>query len=122
VADRDRVVLAADEDFADDESQDALAFLGGELVEAVGEAGEEALEGVGELEVGLGVVQLGLERVELGAQRALALAQRGHPGAQLIERDELFLVALDQAGDRGVGAGEVALERLAALGRGVLGA
>jgi hypothetical protein len=49
-------------------------------------------------------------------------AQRGHAGAQLIERDELFLVGLDQAGDRGVGAGEVALERLAALGRGVLGA
>ena len=78
-------------------------------------------EGVGELEVGLGVVQLGVERVELGLERGLAFAQGGHPGAQLVERDELFLVGLDQAGDRAVGAGEVALERFAASGGGVLG-
>ena len=72
--DRDRVVVAADEHFADDEPQDAL--LGGdvELVQLVGEAAEESIEGVGELEVGLGVVQLGVERVELGAERGLALA------------------------------------------------
>ena len=80
-----------------------------------------AFEGVGELEVGLGVVQLGVEAVELGLQRGLALAQRGHPGAELVERDELFLVGLDQPLDRGAGAGEVALERFAAAGGGVLG-
>jgi hypothetical protein len=38
-----------------------------------------------------------------------------------IER-ELFLVGLDQATDRGIGAGKVTLEGVAALGRGVLGA
>ena len=97
MADGDRVVVAADQDFADDEPQDALLFVEVELVESVGEAVEEAFEGVGELEVGLGVVQLGVERVELGAQCGLALAQRGHPGAQLVEREELFLVGLDQA-------------------------
>ena len=80
VADRDRVVVAADQDFADDEPQDALLFGEGELVEPVGEAVEEAFEGVGELEVGLGVVQLGVERVELGAQGGLALAQRRASG------------------------------------------
>ena len=91
-----------------------------ELVEAVAEAGEEPFEGVGELEVGLGVVQLGVERVELGLEGGLALAQCRHPGAQLVERDQLFLVGLDQSLDRGGGAGEVALERFAAAGGGVL--
>src|SRR5918999_4951064 len=120
VSDGDRVVITTDEYFADDEPQDPLAFFVAELVEAVGEAGGGAFEGVGELEVGLGVVQVCLERVELGAQCALALAQRGHAGAQLVERDELFLVGLDQPVDGGLGAGDVALERLAAAGGGVL--
>ena len=121
VADRDRVVVAADQNFADDESQDALLLVEGQLVQAVVEATEEPLEGVGEFEVGLGVVQLCVERVELGAERGLALAQRGHPGAELCEGDELFLVCLDQPLDRAGGAGEVALERFAAPGGGVLG-
>src|SRR5437763_13181731 len=122
VSDGDLVVVAADQDFADDESQDSLLFVEAELVEAVAEPGEEAPEGVGELEVGLGVVQLGVERDELGLERALALAQGGHPGAQLVDREELFLVCLDQPFDRAGGAGEVALERFAAAGSGVLGA
>ena len=121
VADRDGVVVAADQDFADDESQDALLSGDVELVQAVGEAAEEPFERVGELQIGLDVVQLGVEAVELGLQRGLTLAQRGHPGAQLVERDELFLVCLDQPLDRGAGAGEIALERFAATGGGVLG-
>ncbi|MGB0091380.1 MAG: hypothetical protein WBP81_02420, partial [Solirubrobacteraceae bacterium] len=116
MADRDVVVLAADQDFADDEPQDALLSGDVELVQAVGEAAEEAFEGVGELEVGGGVVQLGVEAVELGLERALALAQRGHAGAELVERNQLFLVGLDQPLDRAFGAGEVALERVAAAG------
>ncbi|HLN06902.1 MAG TPA: hypothetical protein VK217_11530, partial [Acidimicrobiales bacterium] len=51
---------------------------------------EEAFEGVGEFEVRFG------------------------------ERDELFLVCLDQPLDRSRGAGDVALERFAAPGGGVL--
>ena len=121
VSDRDLFVIAADQDFADDEPQDPLLVVEGQLVEAVAEAGEEALQGVGELEVGLGVVQVRIERVELGLERALALAEGGHPGAQLLERDQLFLVCLDQPFDRAGGAGEVALERFAAAGSGVLG-
>src|SRR5215218_1066178 len=116
VPDGDRVVVTADENFADHEPQDALLAGDVELVEAVGEAAEEPLDGLGELEVGLGVVQLAFERVELGLQGALALAQAGHPGAELVERDELFLVGLDQPLDRCAGAGEVALERLASAG------
>jgi hypothetical protein len=120
VADGDGVVVA-DEYFADDESQDALLFFDGQLVQTVAEAGEESFEGVREFEVGLGVVQLGVERVELGAERALALAQRGHPGAELIERDQLLLVCLDQPVDRAGGAGEVPLECLTAACGWVLG-
>src|SRR5215216_1603675 len=41
VADRDLVVVAADQDFADDEPQDALLLVERELVQAVAESGEE---------------------------------------------------------------------------------
>jgi hypothetical protein len=108
MADRDRVV-AADHDFADDEPQDALLFLEGQLIEPVGESAEESFEVVSECEVGLGVVQLCVERVELGAEHGLAFAQGGHPGAQLVEREELLLVGLNQPLDRAAGAGEVEL-------------
>jgi hypothetical protein len=77
VSDGDLVVVAADQDFADDEPQDALLVVEGELVEAVAEPGEEALQGVGELEVGLGVVQLGVERVELGSRVVWRLRRVG---------------------------------------------
>jgi hypothetical protein len=122
VADGDRILVAADQHFAHDEPQDALLFLDAELVEPVGEAAEEAIERVGEFEVGLGVVKLCVERVELGAERGVPLAQAGHPGAQLLKREQLFLVGLDQAGDGGLGAGDVPFERFAAPGGGVLGA
>ena len=121
VADSDLVVVASDQDLADDEPQDALLFVKVELVETGVEAAEESVEGVGELEVGLGVVELCLERVELGAERGLSLAQRGHASAQLVDREELFLVGLDQAVDRALRAGDVALERIAAAAGGVLG-
>jgi hypothetical protein len=121
VADRDLVVFAADQDFADDEPQDPLLFVEVELVEAIVQAAEEAFEGVGEFEVGLGVVQLGFERGELGLEGGLAVAQRRHTGAELVEGDQLFLVGLDQPFDRSGRAGEVALERFAAPRGGVLG-
>lgn len=50
MADRDGVVLVADQDLAVDESQDALLAGGVELVEAVGEAAEEGVEHAGKLE------------------------------------------------------------------------
>src|SRR6266545_2820030 len=122
VTDGDIVLLAADEDFAHDEAQDALLLVHGQLVEAVGEAGEEAFERLGELEVGLGVVQFGFEGAELRGERGLALAQLGHPLAQLLERDQLLLVGLDQARGAGAHARELAFESLAAAGGGVLAA
>ena len=109
----DRDVVFADQDLADDEPDDLLALLDGQVLGVGGEAGAEAVERLGELEVGLGVVQLGVERVELRLKGGLAFAQLGGAGAELVERDELLLVAVDQASQRVPGAGEVALERVA---------
>jgi hypothetical protein len=70
----DRHVVIADQHLADDEPNDLLALLDGEVLGAGGEAGAERVERLGELEIGRGVVQLGVERVQLGLQRGLALS------------------------------------------------
>ena len=105
MSDGDAVV--ADENFSDDELNDALAFLDGQVLGVLCEACEEPFEVLGELKVGLGVVQFGVERGELGGDRGLAFAQRRHAGAELVECDELFLVGLDQAGAAGLHRGRV---------------
>ncbi len=64
-------------------------------------------------------MQLGVERVELRLDRGLAFAQLGGAGAELVERDELLLVAVQQSSDRVLGADEVALERVSSAGGGV---
>jgi hypothetical protein len=72
VADRD--VVFADQHLTDDESDELLPLLDGQLLGVGREAGAEAFERLGELEVGLGVVQLGVQRVQLGLQGGLAFA------------------------------------------------
>ena len=52
----DRDVVLADQDLPDDEADDLLALLDGQVLAAVGEARPEGVERLGELEVGLGVV------------------------------------------------------------------
>lgn len=96
----DRDVVFADEDLAHDEPDDLLALPDGEVFGRGGEPGAEAFERLGELEVGLSVVQFGVERVQLGLQGGLAFAQVGHAGAELVERDELLLVAVQQPSQR----------------------
>ncbi|HXZ85563.1 MAG TPA: hypothetical protein VEI82_08745, partial [Myxococcota bacterium] len=120
MADRDLVI--ADEHLAHEQPHDLLALLDRELFGVGAEARVEALERLGELEVARGVVQLGIERVELGLQGRFALAQHGRAGAQLVERDQLFLVGLDQALEGAACAHQVALQSLAAVAGGVLGA
>ena len=112
-------VVFADQDLADDEPDDLLALLDGQALGVVGEPGAEAVECLGELEVGLGVVQLGVECVELRLDRGLAFAELGGAGAELVDRDELLLVAVQQSSDRVLGADEVALERVSSAGGGV---
>jgi hypothetical protein len=120
VADRD--VVFADQHLADDQPDDLLALLDGQVLGVGREPRAEAFERLGELEVGLGVVQLGVECVQLGLQGGLALAQFGRAGAQFVERDQLFLVAVQQPSQRGLGADEVALECVATPGGWVRGA
>ncbi len=115
-------VVLADQDLADDEPDDLLALLDGQVLAVVGEAGAEAVERLGELEVGLGVVQLGVERVQLRLENGFALAQLRGAGAELVERDQLFLVAVEQASQRILRAGEIPLERVTARGGWVRGA
>jgi hypothetical protein len=93
-------VVVAQEDLAHDEPHDLLALLDRELVGVRRQARAERVERFGELEVGLCVVQLGVERVQLGTERRLASAEVGHAGAELLERDQLFLVAVDQPPER----------------------
>lgn len=107
----DRDVVVADQDLPDDEPDDLLALLDGQVLGVGGEPCAEAFECLGELEVGLGVVQLGVERVQLGLHGGLTLAQLRCAGAQFLERDQLLLVAVEQPAYCGLGAGEVALER-----------
>ena len=71
-------------------------------------------EAGGELEVGLAVDELVGQGVELAAQAGLAGAQLGGALAQLVEGDQLFLVGLDQPGDRGGGLGQCLLRRCCA--------
>ena len=66
-------------------------------------------------------MHLGLERVQLGAECRRALAQLGHTGAELLERDQLLLVAVDQSPQCVLRAGEVALEPFASVAGWVLG-
>jgi hypothetical protein len=95
VADGD--VVVAEENLLHDESDDLLALLDRELLGVGRQPGSECVERFGELEIGLGVVQLVVERVQLGAESCLAPAELGHPGAKLLERDQLLLVAVDQS-------------------------
>ena len=120
VADGD--LLGADEDVLDQQPQHPLPLLdaGGGGVAA--QLGEEAVEVVGELEVGVAVGGLGVEGVELAAQAGLAGAQVRHPGAQLVDGDQLLGVGLDHRGDRGGRLGQRELELFALPGDGVGGA
>ena len=109
VADGD--LLGSDEDVLDEQPQDPLPLVdaGGGRVAA--QLGEEAFQVIGELEVGVAVGGLGVQRVELAAQAGLAGPQLRHPGAQLIDGDQLLGVGPDHRGNRGgcLGQGEFQL-------------
>ena len=112
--DRDLLVFTVNDDLADDKPQESLALGDRKALETVIEPAQESLEVLGEAQVGLGVAKVGAQCVELGGCRLLTLAQDGHPLAQLIERDQLFLVGLDQACLRGARVGELMFEGLGA--------
>ena len=67
-------------------------------------------------------MQFGVERGELRLHGRFALAECGHPDAEFLECEQLFLVGLDQACARAADAHELALESGALLSGGVGGA
>src|SRR5260221_4911397 len=108
--------LGADEDVFDKQPEHALAFLDGGGGGVAAQLGEEVLEAVGELEVGLAVGELGVQGVYLPAQVSFAAAQVRHPGAELVNGDEMLLEVLGHGGGRGGGRGQLRLPRLALAG------
>jgi hypothetical protein len=118
--DRDAVAdhhaLGTDEDLPDEQAQHPLPLGDRGGVGAVAQPCQEALQGLGELQVGLLVDELGVEGVELGAEGLLLGPQGGHAGAELVQAEQLLLVGLDQPGDGGRGPGVLALQP--GLGRG----
>jgi hypothetical protein len=117
VADGD--LLGSDEDVFDEQPQYALAFAGAGGGGAGAQLGEEAVEVVGELEVGVPVGGLGVEGLDLAAQAAFAGPQVRHPGAELVDGDQLLGVGLDHRGDRRGRLGQCEVELLALPGDGV---
>jgi hypothetical protein len=112
VADGD--LPGADKDVLDDCAQDALAVLDCGGGGGAAELGEEAFEVAGEPEVGVAIGGLGVEGGDLVLQAGLAGAEGGHPGAELVDGDELLGERGDHRADRRGGLGEGLLE-LAAL-------
>jgi hypothetical protein len=98
------------DDFFDEQAWHSLAVFDGSGGGLVVELGEESFEVFGEGEVGVAIDELGGECVEFVALAGFAVAQLGHPGAQFVEGDQLFLVGLDEAGDGGGGLVQGALQ------------
>ncbi len=80
------------------------------------------MEVVGESQVDLPVGELGLEGVELVVQAGLAGTQLRHPGTELVDGDQLFLVGADEPLDRLAGLGQPGVEPFTLCGGGVGGA
>jgi hypothetical protein len=73
--------LGSDEDVLDERAQDPLLVLDGGGGRVLLQAGEEALEVVGEPEVGVAVGGLGVEGGDLVLEPGFAGAEAGHAGA-----------------------------------------
>jgi hypothetical protein len=110
-----------DEDVFDEQAQDALLLGDGGGAGIAAEPVEEVFEVGGEFEVGVAVDELGGQGVELVTKAGFAGAEFGHAVAQLVQRDQLLLVGLDQPGDGGAGLGQCLLEALLLGGGGVGG-
>ncbi len=108
--------------FLKDEPDDPLAIGERESVGGLVKLGEKAFKALGQRHVRLGVRQLRLEGDQLRFGRRLPLSQRRHALAQLLQREELFLIRLDEPRDRSVDPGQCLDQALAFHGCGMLGA
>src|SRR5712692_5731793 len=91
VADHDRVI--ADEHLLDEQTHEALPLEDVQRVRRSPQAREKRRERLREAQIRGPLSRLIGDRLQLGAQRLLALAQRGHPLAQLLQRQEVLLIS-----------------------------
>jgi hypothetical protein len=107
--------------FLQDEPDDPLAIGEHQGVSGLVELGEKAFKALGQRHVRLGVRQLRLEGGQLRFGRRLPLSQRRHALAQLLQREKLFLIRLDEPRDRSADSAHRLDQALAFHGDGRLG-
>src|SRR5579863_4258098 len=111
--------IVADEHLLDDETDDALPFQDVERVGRVTQSCEECRERLGQAQEHGAVAGLIGDGLQLGAHDLLPLAQRGHALAQLLERQQLFLVGVENALYAVSNTSQFSLQTLLALFRGI---
>ncbi len=120
MANHDRVI--ADEHLLDEQAHEALPLQDVQRIRRRPQPGKKRRECFREAQIHRPLARLIGDRLQLGAQRLLALTQRRHPLAQLLERQEVFLIGGEYPLDALAHAHQFALHRLFALFRGVGGA
>ena len=104
------------------EPEHALAIDHGQSVGRLVELVEKPFEALGQRRLGLGVDQLRFERGQLGCSRRLPLSQGGHARAQFLQREEIFLIRLEEPRARPTDPGQRLDQALALGGHRLLGA
>jgi hypothetical protein len=94
VPDDDRIL--ADQNLLDQEANDALALLHIERVRGRTQPGKEGGKRFGETQISSSFGALVNQGLQFGVHGPLALPQFGHPGPELVQRDDVFLVGRQQ--------------------------
>jgi hypothetical protein len=113
--------VGTDLDFLQDEPDDPLTIGKRQGLGGLVELGEKAFKALGQRHECLGVHQFRLEGGQLRLGRRFPLSQRRHALAQLLQREKLFLVRLDEPRDRSADSAHRLEHALAFHGDGMLG-
>ena len=117
VPDEDGVIT--DQNLLDDEAHDALTLEGVECISSAAQPRQERGERLCQSHEHGAITGLIGDRLQFGAQRFLTIAQRRHALAQLLEREEIFLVGAQQSLDTLVDTSQFSLRTLLALFGGI---
>src|SRR4029453_1812652 len=107
--------------FLQDEPEDQFVYVNLQWLGRLAELGEKTFKAFGQRHVRLGVRQLRLAGDQLRFGRDLPLSQRRHTLAQLLEREQLLLIRLDESRDRRADPAQRLDQALAFHGDGMLG-
>ena len=115
--------VLADPHLANEQAHDALTLGDGQRPGGLAHALQETRDRGGQRKLGLTIELRGLQGIEFGQHRALPGLHGGVPLAQLVERDEAFLVGVEQAAHARLIAGRLGAQGLRApvVRRGVVG-